>query len=75
MNKDQFKGQWKQIEGEAKRAWGKLTDDDWEVAAGDVDKLAGRLQERYGDAKEVALDKIGKLYHRVTDAANKVVKS
>ena len=30
MNKDVFEGKWKQIRGEAKAWWGKLTDDDLE---------------------------------------------
>ena len=61
MNNDQIKGQWKQIEGEAKRKWGKLTDDDWKVAGGDIEKLSGRIQERYGDTKEVVAEQISKL--------------
>jgi uncharacterized protein YjbJ (UPF0337 family) len=73
MNSDQWNGQWKQVEGEAKRLWGKLTDDDWALAAGDLDKLAGRLQERYGDAREVALEKLGALYQRVTSGAKDAV--
>lgn len=54
MNWDQIKGKWDQIKGDARRQWGKLTDDDMEVARGDRDKLAGRIQERYGIAKEDA---------------------
>jgi uncharacterized protein YjbJ (UPF0337 family) len=48
---DVIKGQWKQLKGEARTQWGKLTDDDWEQIAGDRDKLVGRLQEQYGWAK------------------------
>jgi len=54
MNKDQIEGNWKQIKGEAKRRWGKLTDDDFTAIAGEKDKLIGKLQERYGYAKERA---------------------
>ncbi|MBK8906813.1 MAG: CsbD family protein [Rhodospirillales bacterium] len=54
MNWDQIKGKWDQIKGDARRQWGKLTDDDMEVARGDRDKLVGRIQERYGIAKEDA---------------------
>ena len=32
MNKDIFEGKWKQIRGEAKAWWGKLTDDDLDRA-------------------------------------------
>ena len=34
--------------------WGKLTDDDWEVVAGDKDKFIGKLRERYGWSREEA---------------------
>ncbi|MBX0330140.1 CsbD family protein [Oscillochloris sp. ZM17-4] len=48
MNWDVIKGQWNQMKGEARKQWGKLTDDDWDQIAGERDKLFGRLQERYG---------------------------
>ena len=54
MNWDQVEGKWKQIKGEAKTRWGKLTDDDLDLAAGQRDKLIGRVQERYGIAKDQA---------------------
>ena len=54
MNTDQLSGKWKQMKGAAKQQWGKLTDDDLEVIAGKREALAGKLQERYGMAKEEA---------------------
>ncbi|HLY19615.1 MAG TPA: CsbD family protein [Bryobacteraceae bacterium] len=54
MNWDQVEGKWKQLKGAAKQQWGKLTDDDLDQIAGTRDKLVGRLQERYGIAKEEA---------------------
>jgi uncharacterized protein YjbJ (UPF0337 family) len=39
MNKDQFKGSWRQFKGELKKTWGKLTDDDLLEAEGDYDKF------------------------------------
>lgn len=54
MNTDQMSGKWKQMKGAAKQQWGKLTDDDLEVIAGKRDSLIGKLQERYGMAKEDA---------------------
>jgi uncharacterized protein YjbJ (UPF0337 family) len=54
MNWDQVEGQWKQVKGKLKEKWGKLTDDDLEVMASNRDKLVGKLQERYGLAKERA---------------------
>ncbi|TQM94042.1 CsbD family protein [Roseinatronobacter monicus] len=54
MNWDQIEGKWKQIKGSAKDQWGKLTDDDLDQAAGKRDKLVGKIQERYGIAKDEA---------------------
>ena len=34
--------------------WGKLTGDDLDVAAGRLDRIAGKVQERDGVAKEEA---------------------
>ena len=48
MNKDILSGYWKQIRGEAKKAWGQLTDDEFDQIDGNRDKLVGKLQERYG---------------------------
>ena len=54
MNNDQIAGKWKQLKGEAKIMWGKLTDDDLDVIAGRRDVMSGKIQERYGIAKDVA---------------------
>jgi len=60
MNWDQIAGQWGQLKGTVREKWGKLTDDDIELVAGNRDKLVGKLQERYGFAKERALESIDK---------------
>jgi uncharacterized protein YjbJ (UPF0337 family) len=54
MNWDQVKGNWKQFSGKVKEKWGDLTDDDLTMIAGRRDQLIGKLQERYGYAREVA---------------------
>lgn len=54
MNRDVLKGNWKQMKGSVKQQWGKLTDNDLAQAEGDYDKLVGRVQERYGYAREDA---------------------
>lgn len=54
MNKDQLLGDWKDLKGKIKEKWGKLTDDDLKVIEGKRDQIAGKLQERYGYAKEQA---------------------
>jgi uncharacterized protein YjbJ (UPF0337 family) len=54
MNADQIKGQWKQVKGEIRKKWGKFTDDEIEMMAGERDKLVGKLQEKYGYTREEA---------------------
>lgn len=58
MNSDVIKGKWKQLNGSIKQRWGKLTDDDLDVAEGHSEYLAGKLQERYGWTKEKAQDEL-----------------
>jgi uncharacterized protein YjbJ (UPF0337 family) len=54
MNWDQVAGKWKQVEGQVKQKWGRLTDDDLDVIDGKRQELVGRIQERYGIARDVA---------------------
>lgn len=54
VNWDQIKGQWKQMQGDVRKQWAKLTDDDIQEARGDREKFEGKVQERYGLTKEEA---------------------
>jgi len=54
MNNDTFQGKWKQLRGNLKAAFGKLTDDDLLQIDGNTDHMQGLLQERYGYTKEQA---------------------
>jgi uncharacterized protein YjbJ (UPF0337 family) len=58
MDEDRIKGQWKQLNGKLKSRWGKLTDDDLQVADANAEYLAGKLQERYGVAKNEAAKQV-----------------
>lgn len=74
MNKDVIEGKWKQVRGEAKAWWGKLTDDDLDRAAGKFDVLAGILQEKYGYTREAAANKIEKRVTAYEDGMKEKVK-
>jgi uncharacterized protein YjbJ (UPF0337 family) len=54
MNWDIAGGNWKQFKGKVKEQWGSLTDDDIARIEGKRDQLVGRVQERYGIAKDEA---------------------
>ena len=65
MNNDVFAGKWKQLKGQVKVRWGKLTDDDLDVAEGHSEYLAGKLQERYGLTKEKAEEEIAEFHSKL----------
>lgn len=54
MNWNRVEGNWKQLKGSVKEQWGRLTDDDIDVIAGQREQLAGRIQEAYGVARDEA---------------------
>jgi uncharacterized protein YjbJ (UPF0337 family) len=68
MNKDVLQGKWSQIRGEARRQWGKLTDDELDQASGNAEKLAGLVQEKYGYARERAEREVNDFLNRFGDA-------
>jgi uncharacterized protein YjbJ (UPF0337 family) len=52
MSEDNTKDDWKQLAGRIKAKWGRLTDDEIQESEGNTDYLIGKLQERYGLARE-----------------------
>jgi uncharacterized protein YjbJ (UPF0337 family) len=54
MNWDRIEGNWKKLRGKAQQQWGKLTDDDLTYVEGRRVELVGKIQERYGIAKDEA---------------------
>lgn len=62
MNWDIIEGKWKQLKGATKVKWGELTDDELDQIDGNKDKLAGKLQEKYGWTKDEANREIDDYY-------------
>jgi uncharacterized protein YjbJ (UPF0337 family) len=52
MDWNRVQGNWKQVEGMVKAKWGKLTDNDLAVINGSREQLEGKIQERYGIARD-----------------------
>ncbi len=74
MNWDIIEGKWKQAMGTVKSKWAKLTDDDLQLIGGKRNQLAGKLQERYGWAKDQAereIDAFTKNYGEPADTSKK----
>ena len=66
MDWNRVEGNWKQVTGAVKEQWGKLTDDDLTTVNGQRDKLEGKIQERYGLAKDKVREDIDAWYQRQT---------
>ena len=65
MNWDRVEGNWKEFKGQVQQQWGKLTNDDLDVIEGKRTQLSGRLQQRYGVAKDEAERQIDSWLKRV----------
>jgi len=65
MNWDRIKGKWKQVKGSAKAKWGALSDDELAQIGGEREKLAGKIQEKYGVARDVAESQIDEWAEKV----------
>src|SRR5438270_145438 len=75
MNEDRMEGKWKQMKGGLKSRWGKLTDDDLDVIEGQKDQLVGKVQERYGIAKDEAQKQVDEWNRINRDAENRDVEA
>jgi uncharacterized protein YjbJ (UPF0337 family) len=62
-------GNWNQVKGKIRAKWGKLTDDDMTLIAGKKDMLVGKLQERYGHAKDQAEKDVDDFYAGMDDGS------
>lgn len=65
MNNDIMEGKWKQLKGKAQKAWGDITDDEWDRVAGRREEFIGLLQEKQGKGREEA----EKEFEKLRDAA------
>jgi uncharacterized protein YjbJ (UPF0337 family) len=68
MNADVMKGKWLQLKGEVKRQWNRLTDDDIGQIEGSTETMLGKLQERYGIARDEAERELNAFLNRHTVA-------
>ncbi len=54
VNWDRLEGQWKQQRGKAIYHWGRMMNDELSAILGKYEELVGKLQEKYGIAKDEA---------------------
>jgi uncharacterized protein YjbJ (UPF0337 family) len=65
MDWNRIEGNWKQVKGQVKEKWGKLTDDELEKMNGRREQLEGKIQERYGIAKDQAKKDVDAWYNSI----------
>ena len=70
MNWERVEGNWKDLQGKALQQWSKLTSDDLNQVKGRRDVLLGKLQERYGIARDAAERQIEDWVRTMGDQAN-----
>ena len=58
FTRTKWEGIWDQVKGRARQIWGDLTDDDMDVAEGNVEELVGKIKERTGESAEAIEDRL-----------------
>jgi uncharacterized protein YjbJ (UPF0337 family) len=64
MNKDQFKGGVEEIKGKVKESAGRATGNPDLENRGTAEKIAGKVQKGFGDAKETVKDELDDMKDR-----------
>ncbi len=65
MNKDILQGKWEQVKGTIQRNWGEITDDELTLIEGDLTRIKGILQEKYGYTREESERMYSELFNEV----------
>jgi uncharacterized protein YjbJ (UPF0337 family) len=74
MNSDILKGKWKSLKGSVKAQWGRLTDDDVTLIDGELDKLVGTVQTRYGYERDRAEGEVKRFLDQYDDSRADVIR-
>lgn len=65
MNPNMVKGKWKEIKGQVIKSWGKITDDELEQTKGDLKKVAGIVQKKYGETQESVKERLNRFVRNI----------
>ena len=67
MNRNEMKGNWRQLKGNVQEKWGKLTDDDMDQIEGQREVLVGKIQKRYGKTEAEASEEVDDWFDHMAD--------
>lgn len=74
LNQEQIRGKWTEIKGGVRNLWGEITDDDLEQTKGNLQTLAGIVQQKYGESKESIREKLDSLMDSFDNETDKSLK-
>ena len=74
MDPNVLEGKWKQLRGQVRKTWGKITDDDLDQIQGSYDRLIGMLQVKYGYTQQQAGDEINNFLNKVEAQVERVLE-
>ncbi|MFN3454064.1 MAG: CsbD family protein [Pseudobdellovibrio sp.] len=75
VNENTIKGKWLEIKGELQKAWGKITDDEFEQTKGDMKAIGGLIQQKYGNAQTDYERKLSDIFNRYDSKKDQVVNN
>jgi uncharacterized protein YjbJ (UPF0337 family) len=70
MNTSMLKGNWTEIKGKIKTQWAKLNDDHIEELQGNLNQLAGKIQQVYGYGKDQAEKEFNEFKNTIVSSIN-----
>lgn len=74
MNPNILQGKWRQLRGEVRKTWGKITDDDLDQIQGSYDRLVGMLQVKYGFTRQQASEEINNFLNKVETQVERMLE-
>lgn len=74
LNQHQIEGKWTEIKSGVRNLWGEITDDDLEKAKGNIQSIAGIVEEKYAETKEDIKKKLDKLMDSFDNDTDKSLK-
>ena len=71
LNEDQIRGRIRQLQGDVRQQWGKISGDDMSRIKGHADDMLGEAQSRLGSARAKAEHEFADLLDRFRSAPRK----
>lgn len=68
MDWNQLQAAWPRMRGQLRHRWGRLTEDDLDIIAGQREVFIGRVEERYSVGREEARQRIEEWLHTLQEA-------